>query len=80
MFYEMYDDPDLVHSVMRLITDTYKAFMDKWYSIVPREKELSVHWSVMHRGNIMLRLDSATNISLDFYNEYSRPYDSELLA
>lgn len=80
MFYEMYDDPDFVHSVMRLITDTYKAFMDKWYSIVPREKELSVHWSVMHRGNIMLRLDSATNISLDFYNEYSRPYDSELLA
>ena len=79
MFYEMYDDPDFVHNVLRLITNTYKAFMDKWYSIVPKEKELSVHWAVMHPGNIMLRLDSAMNLSLDFYNEFSKPYDSELL-
>ena len=78
MFYEMYDDTDFVHGVMRLITDTYKAFLDKWYSIVPKEKELSVHWGIIHRGNIMLRLDSAMNLSPDFYNEFSKPYDREL--
>ena len=78
MFYEMYDDPDFVHDTLRLITDTYKAFLDKWYSIVPKERELSVHWNTMHRGNIMIRLDSAMNISCDFYNEFSKPYDKEL--
>ena len=78
MFYEMYDDPDFVHDTLRLITDTYKAFLDKWYTIVPKEKELSVHWAHMHRGNIMIRLDSAMNLSCDFYNEFSKPYDREL--
>ncbi len=78
MFYEMYDDPELVHSALRLITDTYKAFLDKWYSIIPPKEALSTHWHIMHRGRILIRLDSAMNISTDFYNEYSKPYDSEL--
>ena len=79
IFYEMYDDPDLVHSVLRTVTDTYKAFMEKWFSIYPNDRELSVHWALMFKGNILLRLDSAVNISVDFYNEFSKPYDRELL-
>ena len=78
MFYEMFDDPDFVHSVLRLITDTYKAFLDKWYSMVPEKDGLSTHWTLMHKGKIFIRLDSAMNISTEFYNEYSKPYDSEL--
>ncbi len=80
MFYEMFDDPDFVHDVMRLITDSYKAFMDKWYSVSPTpRREMNVHWGIMHRGVILLRLDSGMNISRDFYEEFSRPYDCELL-
>lgn len=78
MFYEMYDDPDFVHSVLGLITNTYKAFMEKWYSFIPMREGLSVHWSLMHKGAIMLRLDSAMNLSREFYDEYSKPYDTEL--
>lgn len=78
MFYEMYDDTDFVHGLLRLVTDTYKAFLDKWYTIVPKASGLSVHWGIVHRGNIMLRLDSAMNLSPDFYNEFSKPYDKEL--
>ena len=78
MFYEMYDEPDFVHSVLRLITDTYKSFLGKWYGIVPRYEGLTVHWELMHKGSIMIRLDSAMNISRDFYEEYSKPYDKEL--
>ena len=78
MFYEMFDDPEFVHSVMRLITDSYKAFLDKWYGIIPRREPITVHWGVMHRGTIMLRLDSAMNLSPEFYDEYSKPYDREL--
>lgn len=78
IFYEMYDDPDLVHSVLRTVTDTYKAFMERWFAIIPNEHELSTHWALMFKGNILLRLDSAVNISVDFYNEFSKPYDREL--
>ncbi|MBQ4050050.1 MAG: hypothetical protein IJD13_00330, partial [Oscillospiraceae bacterium] len=80
MFYEMYDDPDFVCAVMELITDTYIAFMDKWYSIIPKVKKgLTTHWTMMHKGTLMLRNDSAMNLSPDFYKEYSVPFDSRLL-
>ncbi len=79
MFYEMYDDPDFVHGVMRLITDTYKRFLDHWYTIIPRREGISVHWSWMHPGTIMLRNDSAMNLSPDMYREFAFAYDNELL-
>ncbi len=78
IFYAMYDDPDLMHSLLRTVTDTYTAFMDKWYSYVPKRDGLSLHWSILHKGNLMIRLDSAMNLSLDFYEQYSKPYDKEL--
>lgn len=79
MFYEMFDDPDLVHSVMDLITRTYIRFLDKWYSIIPRQDGLTVHWEIFHKGTVMLRNDSAMNLSPDFYLEYSVPYDTRIL-
>ena len=80
IFYEMYDDPDLVHSALRLVTDTYTAFLDKWFAMYPNEHELSLHWALMHKGNILVRLDSAMNLSEDFYREFSMPYDKEIFA
>ena len=83
MFYEMYDDPDFVHEALSLITETYGAFMDKWYDIIPKNTEMNPHWTswayLWHRGTIMLRCDSAMNLSPDFYREFSVPYDSRLL-
>ncbi len=80
MFYEMYDDPDFVHSVLRLITDTYKRFLDHWYTIIPRREGLNVHWGhIMHPGLIVLRDDSAMNLSPELYREFAFPYDTELL-
>ncbi len=78
MFYEMYDDPDFVHSFLRVITDTYKTFLDAWYRLVPLRGELSCDGGVMYRGTILLRLDSGMNISDDFYREFSLPYDREV--
>lgn len=79
MFYEMYDDPDFVHSVIRLVTDTYKRFLDHWYTIIPR-KQYNVHWGwMLHPGLIVLRDDSAMNLSPDLYREFAFSYDSELL-
>ncbi|MBE6561955.1 MAG: hypothetical protein E7662_12610 [Ruminococcaceae bacterium] len=80
MFYEMYDNPDLVHCTLRLITDTYKRFLDHWYTIIPRREGLNMHWGwMMHPGLIVLRDDSAMNLSPDLYKEFAFPYDNELL-
>ncbi|MBE6559735.1 MAG: hypothetical protein E7662_01315 [Ruminococcaceae bacterium] len=79
MFYEMFDDPDFVHSVLRLITDTYKRFLDHWYTIIPRREGLNCHWGWLHPGTVMIRNDSAMNLSPDMYDEFAFPYDNELL-
>ena len=80
MFYAMYDEPELVHDMLRLVTDTYKAVLDKWYSIFPRNPEFNPHWSnIYHRGSIVLRDDSAMNLSPELYTEFGAPYDNELL-
>ena len=80
MFYAMYDEPELVHAMLQLITDTYVAFMDKWHGLFPRNDEMNTHWgSLWHRGSIVLRDDSAMNLSPAMYDEFAAPYDGALL-
>lgn len=80
MFYAMYDEPELVHDMLSLITDTYAAFLDRWFAMFPCGTDMNVHWSNMrHRGRIMLRCDSAMNLSPEFYEEFAMPYDAKLL-
>jgi uroporphyrinogen-III decarboxylase len=38
-----------------------------------------VHWSLLHKGNIMLRDDSAMNLSPKMFAEFVEPYDQRLL-
>jgi len=81
MFYSMYDEPELVHGLLRLITDTYAAFIDKWFEMYPPDAEMNCHWSTFfHRGALVIRDDSAMNLSPDFYREFAAPYDGELLG
>jgi hypothetical protein len=80
MFYEMYDDLDLVHEFLSLLTDTFIAVSDRWHKIFPIKSDMSSHWrGFNHRGGIVLRSDSAMNISPELYREFSMPYDAKLL-
>jgi len=81
MFYSMYDEPELVHRMLRLITDTYTAFIEKWFSMYPPDPVMNCHWGTFfHRGALVIRDDSAMNLSPDFYREFAAPYDGELLG
>lgn len=81
MFYAVCDDPDLLHGVLSLITDTYAAFMDEWYKIFPRRTDMNPHWAnTFHRGALMIRNDSAVNLSPEAYREFSVPYDTLLFS
>ncbi|MGI5893556.1 MAG: hypothetical protein ACOX6P_03080 [Candidatus Merdivicinus sp.] len=80
MFYAMYDEPELVHGLLKLVTETYIAFMEKWFAMYPCSREMNCHWgSFMHHGKIVLRDDSAMNLSPALYEEYAKPYDAQLL-
>ena len=80
MFYAFYDDPELLHGVLDLITETYTGFLKEWHGYFPPKPDMNPHWdSLWHRGTILLRNDSAMNLSPDVYEEFSVPYDAKLL-
>ena len=81
MFYAMYDEPELVHALLDLISNTYTAFLEKWFPLCPDKGAINSHWSQLrYRGHIVLRDDSAMNLTPQFYKEYAFPYDARLLA
>ena len=79
LFIDIVDEPALVKDFLALITETYIALMNRWVEIVPFEKDYNVHWSMLHKGSIALRIDSGMNISPEMYSEFSVPYDQRLL-
>ena len=79
IFYDLYDQPELIHAFLQMITQTYIAIMDKWLEIFPVTEDHAFHWGMIHRGTIMLRDDSAMNLSPDMFKEFIYPYDNQLL-
>ena len=80
LFYALYDQPDLIAALLEFMTRTYVRFMYAWLEIVPFRKGGSAHWGFYHQGNIMLRDDSAMNLSPAMFDEFVRPYDQRLLS
>lgn len=79
LFYDLVDEPDLILEFLNLITETYIAFMKKWMKLYPPKGEYSAHWGLLQKGHVMLRDDSAMNMSPDFFVKFIKPYDSRIL-
>lgn len=80
VFVDLVDSPDLVHGLLKRITETYSHFMKAWEKIVPPGSGKASHWGLMHRGRIMLRDDSAMNLSPEMFETFIKPYDQRLLS
>lgn len=80
IFLALVDEPLLVKELLDVITETYIAFMRRWDELVPALSGYAVHWSMLHKGRIMLRDDSAMNLSPEMFAEFIRPHDQKLLA
>lgn len=80
IFVDFYEEPELVHALLERVTDTMTAFLNKWMSIIPNETGLASYFGRVGRGKIVIRNDSAMNLSPDFFDEFIAPYDSKLLA
>lgn len=79
MFLYLVDEPELMHALLTLITSTYAEFMHRWLQIAPASGNDSRHWGFLHRGTIMLRDDSAMNLSPEMFQEFIFPYNQRLL-
>ena len=79
MFYALYDDPDLVHATLDLITNTQITLLDRWFKLYPNKPDLNVHWGWFMRGGVCVRNDSSINLSSEQYSELVLPYDQKLL-
>jgi len=82
LFIELVDQPDLVKAFLQLITETYIRFLREWDRIVetPSTAPYAAQWGLWHRGHILIRNDSAMNLSPDMIAEFSVPYDQQLLS
>ncbi len=78
MFMILYDDPDTIKELLLKLSQTYIAFLKKWFAIFPPRGYHS-WFGHLHRGNICVRNDSAMNLSPAFYEEFILPYDSIVL-
>lgn len=79
IFYALYDDEQLVHALLRRVTDTVRRFVEHWMTIIPNEDGLASYFGRLGRGRIVIRDDSAMNLSPAFFDTFIRPYDAELL-
>lgn len=79
LFYAFYDEPELVHALLDRVTDTIQRFVKKWQQIFPNTDGLTSYFGRLGRGGIVIRNDSAMNLSPDIFREYIQPYDTRLL-
>lgn len=75
IFTGIYDHSDLIKDLLKLITETYILFMREWNKLVAPMVGYAVHWGMLHKGQVMLRNDSAMNFSPSMYKEFIRPFD-----
>ncbi len=78
-FLDLFDQPELIKDFLALITQTYIKFIKKWHEIFPVKRDgYGIYWGTLYRGTVIIRNDSAMNLSPEMYREFGRPYDSEI--
>ena len=79
MFYAFYDEPELLHALLERVSDTICRFIQKWQDYIPHEDGLASYFGRLSKGTIVIRNDSAMNLSPDAFEEFIQPYDTAVL-
>lgn len=80
LFVALFDEPEKVHALLRRITKVYVLFMERWLEVAEAPRDFNAYFGMLHKGLIMLRNDSAMNLSPEMFEEFIEPYDRELLG
>ena len=79
IYFAVYDYPDLVHSLLKLVTETYIGFMKELKrTIQDQDEDFVFHWGAMFKGRVVLRNDTAVTLSREMYEEFVKPYDQQI--
>lgn len=79
IYLDMYEDPELVHELLSLVTETYIDRMKRLKPYLDDEiDEFCFHWKHLYPGKIVLRNDSAVALSPDMYKEFAMQYDDRI--
>ena len=80
IYMDLYDEPELIHELLQLVTATYIDCMKKIKPYLNDEEDgYCYHWGQLYPGSVVVRNDTAVNLSPDMYAEFVAPYDSEVL-
>jgi hypothetical protein len=80
IYYALYDQPELVHSLLRLITETYIQFLQELRkSITDVTDDFIYQGGMLFRGRTVIKDDTAVNMSNELYEEFVKPYDRMIL-
>lgn len=81
IFYDVYDDPEMVHQALDVVSDTMMAYQKSLPHLNDRLGDgcYVIHFAV-YRGNILLKLDTETAmISEEMFEEFCKPYNQRVL-
>ncbi|MEI6603624.1 MAG: hypothetical protein WCL54_09070 [Clostridia bacterium] len=81
IFIALYDEPELVHELLQLVTETYIAYMKELKKVLNDEDgDFNYHWGSLYPGRVLLRDDTPVILSKETYEEFVQPYDEQILA
>ena len=78
IYLAVYDNPGLVHTLLRLVTDTCLEFTKSHKRNVGEEMNKSYIMGWCTDGGIRIVDDSAVNLSEEMYREFCVPYNTQL--
>jgi len=82
IFYKVYDEPEILHELLEIITETYinfRKFIDSLLTDQAGKRAVYVHGCI-YGGKVVVKDDTAViNLSSEMYDEFSKPYNEKIL-
>ena len=79
LFYALYDEPETMHALLSRISDLIEVEIDEWLKLFPENVGRANYFRHREKGSLVVRDDSAMNLSPAFYDEFIAPYDGRLM-
>jgi hypothetical protein len=80
IYLAMHDEPELVHELLDVITETSIAFVRRQKTILGEPKSEMYHWWYHVPAGVRVVEDVTIALSPEMYSEFSRPYNERLFA
>ena len=79
LFYALYDEPEIIHALLDRLTSFISGQLRAWHRLFPENVGRANYFRHTEKGSIVIRDDSAMNLSPAFFDEFIAPYDGRLL-